>query len=150
VWVRGPNVMRGYWNNPEATATALQGGWLNTGDIGYLDADGFLFLAGRRSDMIKTGAHRVHPKDVEEVIEELAEVAEVAVVGVNDEMLGQAIKAFVVPKSAGGVDVMRVKAHCRQRLANYKIPKYVDLVGSLPKTASGKVRRHELVERHSE
>jgi len=150
VWVRGPNVMRGYWNNPEASATALQGGWLNTGDVGHLDADGFLFLAGRRSDMIKTGAHRVHPKDVEEVIEELAEVAEVAVVGVNDEMLGQAIKAFVVPKSAGGVDVMRVKAHCRQRLANYKIPKYVDLVGSLPKTASGKVRRHELVERHSE
>jgi acyl-CoA synthetase (AMP-forming)/AMP-acid ligase II len=150
VWVRGPNVMRGYWNNPEATAATLRDGWLNTGDIGHLDADGFLFLAGRRSDMIKTGAHRVHPKDVEEVIEELAEVAEVAVVGVSDEMLGQAIKAFVVPKAAGGLDVMRVKAHCRQRLANYKIPKYVDLVGSLPKTASGKIRRHELVERHSE
>ena len=150
VWTRGPNVMRGYWNNPGATATTLQDGWLNTGDIGYLDADGFLFLAGRRSDMIKTGAHRVHPKDVEEVIEELAEVAEVAVVGVNDELLGQAIKAFVVAKSPGGVDVMRLKAHCRQRLANYKIPKYVDLVGSLPKTASGKIRRHELVERHTE
>jgi len=150
VWTRGPNVMQGYWNNPAATAATLLDGWLNTGDIGHLDADGFLFLAGRRSDMIKTGAHRVHPKDVEEVIEELAEVAEVAVVGVNDEMLGQAIKAFVVPKTAGGVDVMRVKAHCRQRLANYKIPKYVDLVGSLPKTASGKIRRHELVERHTE
>ena len=150
VWAHGPNVMCGYWDNPEATAKTLQGGWLNTGDVGYLDADGFLFLAGRRSDMIKTGAHRVHPKDVEEVIEELAEVAEVAVVGVDDELLGQAIKAFVVARSPGGIDVMQLKAHCRQRLANYKIPKYVDLVGSLPKTASGKIRRHELVERQTE
>ena len=142
VWARGPNVMLGYWNNPAATAACCATAGCNTGDIGHLDADGFLFLAGRRSDMIKTGAHRVHPQDVEEVIAELAEVAEVAVVGVDDEMLGQAIKAFVV--AANG---RRVSTRCTsrriaaQRLATYKIPKHVDFVGSLPKTASGKMRR---------
>jgi acyl-CoA synthetase (AMP-forming)/AMP-acid ligase II len=149
VWARGSNVMLGYWNNATATAATLQDGWLNTGDLGHLDDEGYLYLAGRRSDMIKTGAHRVHPKDVEEVIEELPEVAEVAVVGIDDELLGQAIRAFVVPKMPDGIDPMRIKAHCRQRLANYKIPKYVDVVSSLPKTATGKIRRHELVQRNT-
>lgn len=149
VWVRGPNVMSGYWRNIEATQSVLQGGWLKTGDMGHIDAEGYLFLAGRRSDMIKTGAHRVHPNDVEEAILELDEVDEVAVVGVDDEVLGQAIKAFIVAASGGSVDPMSVKAHCRRRLANYKIPKHIELVDALPRTASGKVRRHELLHRNS-
>lgn len=146
VWAQGPGVMSGYWNDPEASAAVLQDGWLRTGDLGRLDEDGFLFLAGRRSDMIKTGAHRVHPLDVEEAIAELAEVAEVAVVGIDDATLGQAIKAVIVPAAGAAPDADRVKAHCRARLAAYKIPKQVEFVAALPKTASGKIRRALLTE----
>lgn len=147
VWARGPNVMQGYWRDPDVTATVMQDGWLKTGDLGYQDADGYLFLSGRRSDMIKTGAHRVHPKDVEEVLQELDAVAEAAVVGVDDELLGQAVAAFVVVAPGSQIDLMQIKTHCRNRLASYKVPKSIEFVSHLPKTASGKVRRVELVER---
>ena len=146
VWVRGPNVMLGYWNNPVATAAVLRDGWLHTGDIGYLDADGFLFLHGRRSDMIKTGAHRVHPTDVEEVIAEISYIREVAVVGVDDTILGQVIKAFVVTDDIPPRAEDRIKAHCRARLAPYKIPRHIAFVDALPRTASGKVRRVQLMQ----
>ncbi|MGH8026815.1 MAG: class I adenylate-forming enzyme family protein [Pseudoxanthomonas sp.] len=149
VWVRGPNVMQGYWENAAATAGVLAEGWLRTGDIGYLDGDGYLFLHGRRSDMIKTGAHRVHPTDVEEVIAEMPGVAEVAVVGVDDEILGQVIKAFVVATDLPPRAEDRIKAHCRARLAPYKIPRHVAFVDALPRTASGKVRRVQLMELQS-
>jgi acyl-CoA synthetase (AMP-forming)/AMP-acid ligase II len=142
VWAHGPNVMAGYWRNPEATAQVLRDGWLRTGDLGRLDADGVLWLSGRRSDMIKIGAHRVHPQDVEEAIAELPGVAEVAVVGIDDALLGQVIRACIV--RAGPLDENAVRAHCRARLAAYKIPKQVVFVDALPKTASGKVRRVEL------
>ena len=143
VWVRGPNVMQGYWQNPQATAEVLRDGWLRTGDVGRLDADGYLWLSGRRSDMIKTGAHRVHPQDIEEAISELPAVAEVAVVGVDDAVLGQVVKACIV--RGGELSADQVKAHCRARLAPYKIPKHVEFLAALPKTASGKVRRFELI-----
>jgi long-chain acyl-CoA synthetase len=149
VHVRGPNVMQGYWNAPEATAAVLRDGWLRTGDLGRLDADGFLYLAGRRSDMIKTGAHRVHPSDIEEVIAEVAGVVDSAVVGIDDDTLGQVVKAFVVmdppPRedTVGRTD-MAIRAHCRARLAPYKIPRHIEFVDALPRTASGKVRRFAL------
>lgn len=148
VWVRGPNVMLGYWRNEAATREVLQDGWLKTGDMGRLDADGFLFLVGRRSDMIKAGAHRVHPQDIEDVIAELPNVQEVAIVGIEDELLGQTIKAFVVPRPSCELNAMQVQAHCKSRLANYKIPKTVEIVSSLPRTASGKIRRIELMQRN--
>lgn len=144
VYARGPNVMLGYWRNPDATSGVLNNGWLKTGDMGHKDADGYLFLSGRRSDMIKTGAHRVHPKDVEEVIAELAEVGEVAVLGVDDDTLGQVIKAVIVRKAGASLSEVRIKAHCRERLAAYKIPKFISFADALPKTPSGKVRRAEL------
>ena len=146
VRVRGANVMRGYWNNPEATATVLHDGWLRTGDMGHLDADGYLYLAGRRSDMIKTGAHRVHPNDIEDVIVELAGVSEAAVVGIDDDVLGQVIKAFIVAPGLPLRSENMVKAHCRERLASYKIPREIEFVSALPRTASGKVRRAALLE----
>ncbi|HET6782812.1 MAG TPA: AMP-binding protein [Pseudoxanthomonas sp.] len=149
VWVQGPNVMQGYWENAAATASVLAERWLRTGDMGYLDGDGYLFLHGRRSDMIKTGAHRVHPTDVEEVIAEMPGVAEVAVIGVEDEILGQVIKAFVVAHELPPRAEERIKAHCRARLAPYKIPKHVAFVDALPRTASGKVRRVQLMELQS-
>ena len=149
VCARGPNVMLGYWDNAEATAIALRDGWLHTGDIGRLDADGDLFLAGRRSDMIKTGAHRVNPADVEEAIAELPWVIEAAVVGVDDAVLGQVIKACVVVSDLPPRADDRIRAHCRAQLAPYKVPKFVQFIDALPRTASGKVRRVQLMETQS-
>ena len=146
VCARGPNVMLGYWNNPEATAAVLREGWLHTGDLGHLDAEGYLYLDGRRSDMIKTGAHRVNPADVEEAISELPWVIEAAVVGIDDDVLGQVIKAFVVVAQEQPRGADRIRAHCRARLAPYKVPKQVEFIGALPRTASGKVRRVQLTE----
>lgn len=147
VWATGPNVMLGYWGNPVATAEVIRDGWLKTGDMGRLDEDGYLFLVGRRSDMIKVGAHRVHPQDIEDAIAQMMGVRESAAVGIDDETLGQTICVFVVPEEGAVVTPMQVQAHCRARLANYKVPKRVEIVASLPRTATGKVRRTELAER---
>ena len=141
VWARGPNVMLGYWRDDGQTSEVLRGGWLKTGDVGRIDADGFLYLEGRRSDMIKVGAHRIYPKDVEEAIAELPGIAEVAVIGVEDELLGQVVKAFVVRSEGILLDAVAVQAHCRDRLAPFKIPRHVEFVDVLPKTDSGKIKR---------
>jgi acyl-CoA synthetase (AMP-forming)/AMP-acid ligase II len=147
VWARGPSVMRGYWNDPEATRKTLADGWLRTGDAGRVDEDGYLYLAGRRSDIIKVGAHRVYPRDIEAVIEELPGVKEVAVVGADDELLGEVVKACIVKSPATTLSDTAVKAHCRARLATYKIPKIVEFLAALPKTSSGKIRRTALTSR---
>jgi acyl-CoA synthetase (AMP-forming)/AMP-acid ligase II len=139
--------MLGYWRNEAATADVLRDGWLKTGDMGRIDADGYLFIVGRRSDMIKAGAHRIHPQDIEDAITEMSSVQEAAAVGVDDETLGQSVCVFVVPQEGAALTPMQVQAHCRSRLANYKIPKRVEIVATLPRTASGKVRRAELAER---
>lgn len=144
VWAHGPSVMLGYWDNPDATRAALQDGWLRTGDIGHLDQDGYLYLSGRRSDMIKTGAHRVHPADVEDVIAGIPGVLETAVVGVDDETMGQVIKAIIVCDPSAACTAARIKAHCLSRLPAYKVPKLIEFASELPRTASGKVRRHLL------
>jgi long-chain acyl-CoA synthetase len=144
IWARGDNVMLGYWRDPETTATVLRDGWLRTGDLAHMDQDGYLFIEGRRSDMIKSGAHRINPKDIEEVIAEIGGVAEVVVIGVDDEILGQVIKAIVIPAPGKALDAMAIKAHCRDRLAVYKIPKQIEFAAELPKTASGKIKRFEL------
>ena len=144
VIARGPNIMHGYWNDPVATAAAVRDGWLHTGDIGHLDRDGFLYLAGRRSDMIKAGAHRIHPLDIEEAIMEIPEVREVAVYGIDDPVMGQVVGARIVASAPIARGAAGVRAHCLARLAPYKVPRHVEFVGSLPKTASGKVRRAEL------
>ena len=136
--------MQGYWHDEAATRAVLVDDWLKTGDIGYLDEEGFLFLVGRRSDIIKTGAHRVHPGEIEEVIAGLPGVSEAAVTGIGDELLGQTIAAWVVPEPGCDISVEEVKARCRDMLASYKIPKQVHIVTTLPRTTSGKLRRIEL------
>ena len=146
VWARGDNIMAGYWNDPIATALVLRDGWLRTGDMGHIDDEGYLYLDGRRSDMIKTGAHRVHPLDVEEVLLELPGVVDAAVVGVAETTLGQVIKVFIVADEDTRLDADLVRAHCRKRLAIYKVPRYVEFISELPRTASGKVRRVLLAE----
>lgn len=141
IWARGDNIMLGYWKDANATRAVLQDGWLKTGDLASMDSEGYLYIEGRRSDMIKSGAHRIAPKEVEEVIVELDGVAEVAVVGVEDSILGQVIKAVIQRRAGASLDTLRVKAHCRERLAAYKVPKHVEFVSELPKTASGKIKR---------
>lgn len=144
VCARGGNIMLGYWNDPAGTRKVLRDGWLHTGDLARMDGEGYLFIQGRSADMIKTGAHRINPKEIEEVIAEIEGVAEVAVVGVPDEILGQVIKAVVIPRPGGALTPREVQAHCHRQLASYKIPKLIEFAAELPKTASGKVRRFML------
>lgn len=140
----GRNVMAGYWKNPEETGRVLREGKLHTGDIAKMDSDGYLYMVGRRSDMIKSGAHRISPNEIEEVVLELIEVHEVAVVGVDDEILGESIAAVIILKDGFQIDVKQVQIHCRKKLASFKIPRHIIFVNELPKTSSGKVRRHQL------
>ncbi len=142
--VTGKNVMVGYWNNPEETRKVLKDGKLYTGDIAKKDDEGYLYIVGRRSDMIKSGAHRISPKEIEEVILGMHEVHEVTVVGIEDEILGEAIRVVIVLKDGHEMDAKKVQRHCRLKLAPFKIPKEVFFVDELPKTSAGKVQRHLL------
>ena len=147
VWLRGPNVMAGYANRPAETAAALTAdGWLRTGDGGYLDADGYLFLTDRIKDMIVTGGENVYPIEVEEALAHHPAVQEVAVIGVPDPRWGETVKALVVlRKEASEEDLI---GFARERLAGYKLPRSIELVEDLPHTPSGKVLKHELRARY--
>jgi len=134
----GPNIMRGYWNDPEETARVLHPDGLHTGDLAYRDADGFLFIVDRVKNMIKAGANRVSPRQIEDVILELPEVAEAAVIGVPDELLGEAIVACLVPAPGVELEPGRVLRHCQKHLAAFKIPRAVHLLDALPRNAAGK------------
>ena len=149
VWLRGPNVMAGYANRPEETAAALTPDrWLRTGDGGYLDDEGYLFLADRIKDMIVTGGENVYPVEVEEALSHHQAVAEVAVIGVPDERWGEAVKALVVTRPGAVTSANELVAFARERLAGYKLPRSIDFVDDLPRTASGKVLKHELRDRY--
>jgi acyl-CoA synthetase (AMP-forming)/AMP-acid ligase II len=144
--VRGPTVMRGYWGNPGATAEALRGGWLHTGDVGYADPDGYLHLVDRAKDMIVSGGNNVYAREVEEALLAHPAVSEVAVIGVPDSYWGEAVHAIVV--AGAPVTAEDLVAHCRERLAAYKRPRSVAFVESLPKNAYGKVLKRELRQEH--
>ncbi len=150
IWASGENIMQGYWRDPELTRKVLQDGWLKTGDLAHCDEDGYFYIDGRSADMIKTGANRISPKEIEEVILELEGVEEVAVVGVPDELLGQVVKAVIVPAPGAQIGIKQIRAHCWKQLAMYKVPKLIEFVNELPKTASGKVQRFLLLEQHIE
>jgi long-chain acyl-CoA synthetase len=141
---RGPSIMQGYWNDAAATEEVLADGWLRTGDLGHRDADGFLFIDGRSVDMIKVGAFRVSPQEIEEVISGVPGVEEVCAAAMPDELLGQAVKAVIIRRAGSDLDERAVKAHCRQNLAAYKVPKLVEFVSVMPRTASGKIQRYKL------
>jgi acyl-CoA synthetase (AMP-forming)/AMP-acid ligase II len=143
---RGENIMRGYWEDPEETARVLRPEGLRTGDLARMDDEGYIFIVGRGSDMIKSGAHRIGPKEIEEVVEQLPQVAQCAVVGVPDELLGEAIAAFVVPATGAEVSRRSVMRACHENLPRFKLPAHVRVVASLPRTPSGKLRRRELRE----
>lgn len=141
----GENLMEGYWNDPAETALVLKADGLHTGDLGRKDEDGFIFLVDRIKNMIKVGANRVSPREIEDVIAEVAGVAEVCVAGVPDELLGEAVEAFVVVAPGADVSAKRILAHCREYLALYKVPRGVHFRDALPRSAAGKVVRSELV-----
>jgi long-chain acyl-CoA synthetase len=136
--------MLGYWRDEEATREAVVDGWLHTGDLAHTDQDGFLYIDGRVVEMIKVGSFRVSPLEVEEVLATLPGIAEMAVASTPDPLLGQAIKAVLVLREGATLDERQVKAHCRERLASYKVPKIVEFARELPRTSSGKIQRFKL------
>jgi long-chain acyl-CoA synthetase len=142
--IRGPQVMKGYWNNPLATAEVLRDGWLFTGDIAVRDREGYFTLVDRKKDIIKTSGFLVYPAEVEEVLRTFAGVAEAAVVGVSDVEKGEAVKALIVPHPGVKLDLKAFEAHCREHLGKQKRPKFVEVVGELPKNFLGKVLRRKL------
>jgi long-chain acyl-CoA synthetase len=140
----GPQVVAGYWNKPEETARALPGGALHTGDVGYMDADGWFYIVDRKKDQINVGGYKVWPREIEDVLYEHEAVREAAVVGVPDPYRGETVKAYVSLKAGSTVTAEELAAHCKQRLAAYKYPRRVEIIAELPKTVTGKILRREL------
>ena len=143
--IRGPQVMHGYHNKTEETSLAIRDGWLYTGDIAKMDADGYFYLVGRKKELIKVGGFQVWPREIEEVIASHPRVLECAVAGVPGKDLVEVVKAWVVPKGAEAITVDEIKTWCDQRLARYKVPVDVEVIHKLPRTTVGKILKRELV-----
>jgi malonyl-CoA/methylmalonyl-CoA synthetase len=147
VWVQGKNVFQGYWQMPAKTQESFKDGWFMTGDLGYQDADGYLFLIGRSKDLIISGGMNVYPKEIEAVIELSSAVEEAAVVGVPDADLGERVVAYVVAKAGQEVDLAEIAALCHTKLAGYKRPKAIYVIDQLPRNTMGKVTKNQLRDR---
>lgn len=141
--VRGP-IMEGYYNNPRATAETIRDGWLYTGDIGRVGEDGELFILGRKKEMIIAKGQNIYPSDIEDVLYTHPKVAEAAVVGIPDELRGEVIRAIISLKAGEVATEQEIKRFCLERIANYKVPKQVIFLDSLPRTATGKIRKEDL------
>jgi fatty-acyl-CoA synthase len=143
--VRGHCVMKGYWNKPEETAAAIDPeGWFHTGDVGYLDEDGFLFVADRIKDMVITGGENVYPAEIESVLYTHPDVADVTVIGLPDERWGEAVTAVVVLKPDAEVSLEELRSFAGERLARYKLPSRLEVVDVLPRNPAGKVLKFAL------
>ena len=142
--VKGPQVMKGYWNKPQETAQALRGGWLHTGDIAKMDEDGYFSIVDRIKDMIKTVGENVYPREVEEVLFTHPKVKDAVVVGLPQEFLGEKIKAYIVLKEGETATAAEIIQFCREQLSKFKVPKEVEFRTELPKTLVGKVLRRVL------
>jgi long-chain acyl-CoA synthetase len=143
--VRGDNVMQGYFNRPEATAETIVNGWLLTGDMGYMDEEGFLFIVDRKKDLIISKGINIYPREIEEVIDAFSGVRASAVVGVADEKSGEIPVAYIeLDEDRESLDETALKKYMREHLANYKLPKHIYVIESLPKNATGKVLKRVL------
>lgn len=142
--IRGPNVMSGYWNRPQETAAVLQDGWFHSGDIGFMDEEGYFYVVDRLKDMINVGGLKVYPVEVENILYQHPAVAEAAVYGIPDRLMGERVKASLVLKANQTVGEAELLAFCRQRLADFKVPAIVEFVESLPKNAPGKILKRVL------
>jgi len=145
IFVRGPNVMTGYFNDPDLTAAVIVNGWLRTGDLGHLDADGFLHIDGRKKDIIKCAGERISPLEIEEILMEYPGVDEAAVAGRPDSLMGEIIHAYVASRNSS-LNKADLREHCRERLSHNKVPYKYTIVERLPRTNTGKVNKHVLME----
>jgi long-chain acyl-CoA synthetase len=142
--LRGENILKGYYRNPEATATAFRNGWFHTGDVGYRDPDGFFYIVDRKSDMIIRGGENIYPREIDEVLYQHDAVAAAATIGVPDQLYGEEVAAFIVLKEGREATPEEIIDFCRARLADYKCPKTVRLVENIPKGPTGKLLKREL------
>ncbi|HSO72280.1 MAG TPA: AMP-binding protein, partial [Thermodesulfobacteriota bacterium] len=144
--IQGPQVMEGYWQNPEETALVLKDGWLHTGDLARMDEDGYFYIVERKKDLIIAGGYKIYPREVEEVLYQHPGVKEAAALGVPDAYRGETVKVVIVPQDGAALTAADIEAHCRRLLAFYKVPKIIEFRSELPKSAVGKVLRRELKE----
>lgn len=144
---KGPQVMAGYWNKPEATAEVIRDGWMYSGDIGYVDKEGWLYIVDRKKDMIIAGGYNIYPRELDEVLYTHPAILEACCVGIPDAYRGETVKAFIVLKPGEMLTADAVTTFCRERLAAYKVPKQIEFVAELPKSAVGKILRRELLRR---
>ncbi len=148
ICLRGPKVTSGYWRDPAKTAASFFGEWFRTGDIGYLDADGFLYLTDRKKDMIISGGENIASSEVERVLYQLAQVSEAAAIGLPDERWGERVVAVLVLRQGAALDQDELERHCRERLAGFKVPRQMIVTDALPRNPSGKVLKRVLRERY--
>jgi long-chain acyl-CoA synthetase len=146
ILLKGPQLTRGYYNKPDETANAIRGGWFYTGDIGYMDEEGYLFIVDRKKDMIIAGGYNIYPRDIDEVLFEHPKIKEAAAVGLPDPYRGETVKAFVVLREGQTATEEELNAFCRERLAPYKVPRQWEFIDELPKSNIGKVLRRKLRE----
>ena len=144
--IKGPQVMKGYWNRPEDTAMTFSDGWFLTGDLGYMDEDGYFYVVDRKKDMIIAGGYNIYPREVEEILYEHEAVQECVVAGIPDPYRGETVKAYIVLREGKTVTEEELNTYCRQNLAAYKVPRKYEFRAELPKTAVGKILRRTLVE----
>lgn len=150
ILLKGPQLTAGYYKKPEETANAIRDGWFYTGDIGYMDEEGYLFIVDRKKDMIIAGGFNIYPRDIDEVLFEHPKIKEACAVGIPDPYRGETVKAFVVPREGETLTAEEVMLFCREKLAAYKAPKEVEFLEDLPKSTVGKVLRRKLREREME
>jgi long-chain acyl-CoA synthetase len=148
--LRGENILKGYYRNPEATERAFRNGWFHTGDVGYRDADGFFFIVDRKSDMVIRGGENIYPREIDEVLFGHPAVASAATVGVPDPLYGEEVAAFVVKKAESEVTEEELLAYCKKHLADYKCPKSIFFLADIPKGPTGKLLKRELVRMYKE
>jgi len=146
VIIKGPQVMKGYWNMPDETANTLRDGWLYTGDIAKVDEDGYLYIVDRKKDLIIASGFNIYPRDIEEVLYEHPAVQEAVVIGVPDPYRGEDVKAIIVLKAGKEASQQEIIQYCRENLAAYKVPRSIEFREQLPKTSVGKILRRSLRE----
>jgi long-chain acyl-CoA synthetase len=144
ICIKGHNIMKGYWRKPEATAEAIKDGWFHSGDIGYVDDEGFFFIVDRKKEMIIRGGFNVYPREIEEVIYQFPAVAEAAVIGQPDDKFGEEVHAVVAAKPGMTIDVDELTAFIKERVAAYKYPRTIQVWPELPKGPTGKIMKLEI------
>ncbi|HLZ20479.1 MAG TPA: AMP-binding protein, partial [Smithellaceae bacterium] len=142
--IKGPGIMKGYWNKPDETAQAIRNGWLHTGDIGHVDEDGYFFITDRKKDLIIRGGENIFPKEIENILYQYPAVLEASVIGIPDPVYGETVKAFVVLKEKDAATDEDLMAYCRDQLPAYKRPTIIRIIDAMPRSAVGKILKREL------